>query len=42
MVASQVDLDLVTEVAEVRARLQSNLFDILVWKVSLYSYDLMV
>ncbi len=42
MVISQVDLDLVVEVAEVNVRSLSNLSEIFVWEVSLYSYEAMV
>ncbi len=42
MVNSQVDLDLVVEVAEVKVRLQSNLSEILVWEVSMYNYEALV
>ncbi len=42
LVISQVDLYLVIEVAEVGARLQSNVSEILPWEVSPKSYKVMV
>ncbi len=39
---SQVDLDLIVEVTEFRERSGLNPSEILVWEVSLYSYEAMV
>ncbi len=39
---NQVDLDLAVEAGQVRARSWSNLFNILAWEMSLYSYEAMV
>ncbi len=42
VVTSQDDLDLVVDVPEVEVRPELNLSEILVWEVSLYSYEAMI